>query len=327
MNLRTTFLGILLFGYTFTFAQWEYLGPIYLNQGEYETQQKVWRERLVKAGISKMATFKTDSKAEYAKRSDYSYDGDGYLVKRVTYKKGKEHRRYENTYDEKHNLTVMQSFKNGKSRYQTSYTFTDDGKRKSSEFRTKNGKLSSRTESDFMENGKVKEYRAYYGKNKKLYYRYVYEYDEENEKRKEHRYNGKGKLLSTVTYDCKPQGELQKKDKNVCEKISLNEEGLKIKTTEFLNGKGKMNRRVVMYDKKDRPVEARSYNYKGDLMSHWRSAFGDGMLQTERWVYKRKTDELTAHYKYTRRDSGLMEKTEKYDGEGNLKYTVSYEYE
>ncbi len=275
-----------------------------------------------------MQVFRTESKGNRYRERAVKYNSAGYEETYISYsRKGRDQFAQESKFDGKNRLTEVETSRNGKHTGTTTYEYDTDGKLLKNIGLDGKGIHSYSTLYVPDEKGKTKEVTSYQGPKKKIVWRYVNEYDDQGRKTKESRYNGKGKLVSVVKFDCELQGQLAKEEKKQCEKISVNDAGMKVKTAEVLDAKGRMMRMIVTYDSADRPADFRKYNYRGKIMNHWRSEYDANNLQLERWNYKPKSDELQAHYVYQRKANGLMELYCKYDGKEELKYKLEYEYE
>ncbi len=137
--------------------------------------------------------------------------------------------------------------------------------------------------------------------------RWEYDYNEKGQK-DEVRYFKKNKLNKRYSYECNPDGELQKEktNANVCKVLEYQADSSYTESTRYTDHKGKETLNIRHFDSKKRLTKSVYYNAKGAVT--WKDS-----------VCYNNGGEITAHYYFTRgKKSNIISSghTDKYNEKG-----------
>lgn len=248
-----------------------------------------------------------DGKLKHAYEAIYNEDGT--VSRETIMKKGKKPLEELNYYDENGKVIYSVNLVNGvKAKYKETYEYNNLG------YLTSMTRYKKGTEEQFSHRWEYNSDSALiaskYIRKDKLCREWKYEYYGKRDKSKSVLYNGKGKLLMTWTYDCKPEGEEVKpkeKEKLIC-KLRTAEDGYLVDVTETFNEKGKTVKTIYKYNAQDTSLVYMCYYYDGMKGSEvW---YGKGWNNPLKRIYYQKGKEYSK-WIYTR-ENGLLLKEEYY---------------
>lgn len=277
------------------------------------------------------------------------YNADGKLLEFSTYDKdGKKVPIVAYGYDDNNWMTSSKSYKHGVLKKSISKTRLE--KNKPLNIVKKNAKDQIIYEKKWEYNSdKCVTKSTQYKKGNKLYRVWEYEYFSACEKSKSVLKNGKGKVLSTWSYDCKDEGEKvipKKNEFKVCKYEESSKEYL-VKVTEKTNEKGEVYRTITKFtladtlmleskslDAEGRLVQLTTYdkdfrkplvykNYrKGKLRYTHEYTYENGNVISQKSYFK---ENLRSTYKYQYEDNKMVEQTKRNKNEKLVKkITLSY---
>lgn len=194
-------------------------------------------------GIEKFAQVtieRIDEKGKVSKQIR-KHTEDGNLLSSVRFAKDGQEIKYQTTneFDAKGNLLNSRHEKKGDILRTYEFTYNDDNKKTSMVKKKKGTKQEFKHTWEYKGEGDCLSQSEYFKKDR-LHRVWKYEYYYADEKSKSQIFNGKGKLLKTWSYDCKPEGEELKVEKNenlVCQ-LKETEDGLMTRVRETFDSKG-----------------------------------------------------------------------------------------
>lgn len=243
---------------------------------------------------------------------------------------------------------VKSSVQNAKGKITEVNTMSYNEKGELLEITSSTKKTEKRTAQEYSENGKCKEIRSYengvlkhrqvrvfnekglfqgteFYNSKGLYNKTVHLYNDDNKLIRIEHYNGKNQLTKAYDYSCEPTGNAvnPKEQKKMCLTKSSDGE-FYFETTETLNEKGEMTRRVAKFSIQDTSLlEGLEYNKKDELYMHilYNGSF---YKPTKSLIYNK--GKITQRKEYTYDSSGRRTSEEIYHKE-KLSWKKSWEYE
>jgi len=240
--------------------------------------------------------------------TSFTYNSDSLLVK-TTQEGLKKKDNFQSTYEYNENkfLVVYRIYNNGHtSPDYANYTYYT-------------GKKVSKQE--YFEDGKLKSFM-------------LFSYFPDGSIEKTQRFNGKGKLLKIVSYECKPEGALTKSSKDtlrVCRYEKYDDEGLIYKITEYPNHKNQLTKRMDIYNRDTVLIEHRYYIKDTLLLSKTKYLHEKNVIRpkiTDYFYYVK--GKLKRYKKYSfdeyNRQTGFTE-TEYKGGKSKIVYTISSIYD
>ncbi len=248
------------------------------------------------------------------------YDIKGNNTDVFTYKNRKIKNHSFTKYDDSNRVTEFAYYKRGdKLKYMYVHIYDKSGNPIEQDSYKKNAQeVTSKTIKTYDNFNNITEAKTFDGSGK-LKSRIEYTYYNDGSKKQTTQYSGKGKIVRIWNFDCNPVGKLQAKKFKDTAKICIHYEtdasGNPIKVKEeYLSGGflGGALRNVTKFDKDNNTIDAACYNLNGKLFGHWSASYNPTGRMTEYVVYKGGTLQTRFKVIYS------------YDDKGNISESVTY---
>jgi hypothetical protein len=285
-------------------------------------ENKIFRAHLVAEHIASMQVIGyKHNELNGSPMHESRYDKVGNTTDWITYKNGKVKLHNTFNHDDSARLTSFSSYSgSGKFKLMETNIYDKAGNRIEQDLYKKNPQTISLKTIDAYDNrNNITESKAIDGKGK-LKTRIEYSYYDDGSKKQTIEYSGKGKVLRIWNFDCNPVGTLEAKEfkdtDKVCIHYETDKDGNPIKVKEEYQGGtgvfGSTLRYVSKYDKDNNMIDEAYYAMNGKQLSHESFSYNAFGKITEYIWYKGATKETRLKNVYT------------YDNDGNMTGTSIY---
>lgn len=331
--LAITILTSLSFG-LFAQSEYNYMNWYYGYYDNYFLGQNIFSP---KDGTVELT--ETNLKNNKVKKFVRKYNEEGKLLTYGKYVEGSIQPYVENKYDAEGHKLEFQSYKKGKLKKQLLYTRNEEGKMLNVKHLSGKGKLQRAGNWSYTEDGCVKSSTLLKSDGETIKRIWEYAYYEECKKSKSTLKKGNGKLIKEWTYDCKEEGEVLQKKKDVtqvCKWEEVDKDYL-IKVTQTFSEKGKIIKNVAKYRSSDTSiVSSKRYNHKEELVAEYtydhdfkkplkNTYYKNGAVRSSR-TYSYDGDKLIGRV-YQRKGKQRSKITYEYDSDDRLTAYQRYEKE
>jgi hypothetical protein len=291
--------------YAYIKKAWDY------NAWDYSTKKD--KEKIANAKVTGyICTFKNKKKEYVSQKVNYDSKGNGILS--VSFKTNGSKRSQASFTYSSDNKILIKLYQDGKGNEYKKITFAyDKNGNITEESLFKNGKLKAKTTSTF-DSTRVLESYFYKNGSPDFKRKWVYTYYPDKSKKSSVIYNSKREIKYTWNYECKPEGQLERKQKDtttVCKNEEVDKDGNRTITNRRFNAKGKAYKEVIIYNKDNKMILYSTY-MNNSIIPTYKCTYDPSIGNIKEWVYSNSKGKEKIRCENS------------YDGNNNLNSSINY---
>lgn len=269
-----------------------YTEAMWRLNGKYDMDKK--KEHGIRSLNSSYYKLKKDGKRAIEKGRDVNtYDINGQLVDKQTFRRGKEKKHYIFEFNKDGQFTDYKRFNRGMSRTHEVLKY-DENNNVLEYNKFKGEKFKKRWNATYKDSLIVAQW-SFNKDTSEIRSKWEYKYYETNEN-KTTKYYSKAKLKHTWNYTCDEEGkEVKPKDETtVCELKQYNNDSTYVIIRRNTGKKGKVTKHRLTYDKKDRLILSEDFNVKDKITFKQANIYNEDGKMVAHYTYKRgkKSDQV-----------------------------------